>query len=109
MSYPTLMVHLELDRPNAGLLAMAGDLAGRLHSRVIGVATAQPIVFSYNDGYIAARQDRRRLRAWFDGSLPISTAGRGSVARPARYQGRVHSAAGRGRRKRHLGIRHLGS
>lgn len=64
MRYPTLMVHLELDRPNAGLLAMAGDLAGRLHSRVIGVATAQPIVFSYDDGYIAGvviEQNKREL------------------------------------------------
>ena len=37
MSYATLMVHLDLDRPNAGLLAIAGDMADRFHSRVPGI------------------------------------------------------------------------
>lgn len=64
MSYSTLMVHLELDQPNASLLAIADDLAGRLHSRVVGVATAQPIIFSYDNGYIAGaviQQNKREL------------------------------------------------
>lgn len=51
MSYATLMVHLDLDRPNAGLLAIAGDMADRFHSRVVGIATGQPIVYAYGDAY----------------------------------------------------------
>lgn len=53
MSYPTLMVNLDLDRPNSGLLAVADELADRFHSRVIGITSGQPIVYSYDDGYIA--------------------------------------------------------
>ena len=51
MSYATLMVHLDLDQSNAGLLAIADDIASRFHSRVVGIATGQPIVYAYGDGY----------------------------------------------------------
>ena len=52
MSYATLMVHLELDRSNAGLLAVAGEMADRFHSRVVGIAAGQPMVYASGDGYV---------------------------------------------------------
>ena len=51
MTYTTLMVHLELGRPNAGLLAIARDLAERLHAGVIGIAACQPTPIGYGEGY----------------------------------------------------------
>ena len=47
MSYSTLMVHLDLDRSNEARLQMAGELAERFDSRLIGVAAAdiQPLYF----------------------------------------------------------------
>jgi nucleotide-binding universal stress UspA family protein len=54
VSYSTLMVHLELGKPNAGLLAVAGDLAERFHAHVIGIAACQPMQFVYGMGYVSA-------------------------------------------------------
>jgi nucleotide-binding universal stress UspA family protein len=52
MTYATLMVHLELGRSNAGLLAIVGDLAERFRAGVIGIAGCQTILTSNNDGYV---------------------------------------------------------
>jgi nucleotide-binding universal stress UspA family protein len=54
VSYSTLMVHLELGKPNAGLLAVAGDLAELFHAHVIGIAACQPMQFVYGMGYVSA-------------------------------------------------------
>ena len=51
MPYTTLMVHLELGRPNAGLLNIARDLAERLNAGVIGIAACQPVPIGYGEGY----------------------------------------------------------
>lgn len=51
MSCKTLMVHLELDGKNAGLLKIAADLAGMLNARVIGIAACQPMQMVYDEGY----------------------------------------------------------
>ena len=40
MSYSTLMVHLDLERPNEALLRVAGDLATRFKAGLIGTAAA---------------------------------------------------------------------
>lgn len=64
MSYAALMVHLELGRPNAALLRIAGDLAERLRASVIGVALCQPMRIIYNDGYMppnVIEQERREV------------------------------------------------
>ena len=53
MTYATLMVHMELGRPNTGLLEIAGDLAERFHAGLIGIAARQPLQMIYGDGYIA--------------------------------------------------------
>ena len=45
----TLMVHLELGRPNPGLLQMAGDLAERFHAGVIGIRSSQRMPVLYGD------------------------------------------------------------
>lgn len=51
MTYATLLVHLELGRPNTGLLKIAAELAERFHACVIGVAARQPLQMMYGDGY----------------------------------------------------------
>jgi nucleotide-binding universal stress UspA family protein len=61
MTYATLMVHLELGRSNAGLLRVAGDLAGRFSSAVIGVAACQPMPMYYADGYSGDMIEQDRL------------------------------------------------
>ena len=52
MSYATLIVHLELGQPNAGLLQVAGDLAERFQARVIGIVACQPMQIAFADGYV---------------------------------------------------------
>ena len=42
MTYKTLMVHLELDGDNEGVLKITGDLAERFGARIIGIAACQP-------------------------------------------------------------------
>ena len=64
MGYKTLMVHLELGRPNAGLLAITSDLAQRLKAAVIGIAGCQPIQLMYNETYVAGdilAEDRKLI------------------------------------------------
>lgn len=64
MSFPTLMAHLELGRPNTGVLKVVGDLAGRLGAQVIGVVACQPVQMLYGDGFLAGEvieQDRAEI------------------------------------------------
>jgi nucleotide-binding universal stress UspA family protein len=64
MTYATLMVRLELGHENTDLLKIAGDLARRLNSRLIGIAVCQPIRIIYNDGYVPGEiidQDRQQI------------------------------------------------
>lgn len=56
MSYASLMVHLEVGRSNAGVLAVAAELAERFHSRVVGIATGRPVIYPCGDGYISGDQ-----------------------------------------------------
>ena len=53
MTYATLMVHLELGRPNAGVLRVATDLAARFHTRIVGIAAGEPMMAMAGDGYIS--------------------------------------------------------
>jgi nucleotide-binding universal stress UspA family protein len=53
MDCKTIMVHLELSQTNDGLLAIAGDLAERLHARVIGITGCQPVQLAYADTYFS--------------------------------------------------------
>ena len=85
MSYATVMVHLELGHPNAGLLRIAGDLAIRLHANVVGITACQPMRLIYNDGYVPGEiieQDRQQIddeiklaRAEFHAALDTRVAG----------------------------------
>ena len=64
MGYATLMVHLELGRPNTALLKVTGELAGQLKADVVGIAACQPMRILYNDGYVPAEiveQDRLEI------------------------------------------------
>jgi len=53
MTYKTLMLHLDLGRPNAGLLSIVGDLAAKFRASVIGIAACQPLQLAYGDGYVS--------------------------------------------------------
>ena len=53
MSYATLMVHMELGRPNTGLLKITAELAERFQAGVVGIAARQPIQMVYGDGYVS--------------------------------------------------------
>lgn len=47
MTYKSLMVHLDLNGDNTGVLAVAAELASRFNARVIGVAACQPLQVFY--------------------------------------------------------------
>lgn len=49
MEYKTLMVHLELNGDNDGVLKIAGELAERFKAKVIGIAAAQPVKILYDE------------------------------------------------------------
>lgn len=53
MGYKTLMVHLELNGDNEGVLKIAGELAERFNAKVIGIAAAQPVRILYDEGCTA--------------------------------------------------------
>jgi nucleotide-binding universal stress UspA family protein len=64
MSYATLMVHMELGRPNTGLLSVTAELAERFHAGVVGIAARQPLQLVYGDGYVSGdlyQQDRDEI------------------------------------------------
>ena len=50
----TLMVHLELDGKNAGLLNIAADLANKFDAHVIGIAACQPTQMLFDEGLMAS-------------------------------------------------------
>jgi nucleotide-binding universal stress UspA family protein len=54
MTYKTLLVHLDLNGDNEGLLKITGDLAMRFDAKVIGIVAAQPIQPLYDEGFAAA-------------------------------------------------------
>ncbi len=63
MSYSTLMVHLDIDRPNDARLQIAGELAERFDARIIGIAAADTQPLYYMEGAVAQdvlEQDRVR-------------------------------------------------
>jgi nucleotide-binding universal stress UspA family protein len=65
MSYATLMVHLELGRPNTGLLQIVGDLAAKFQASVVGITACQPLQLSYGDGYVSGdvvEQDQAEIQ-----------------------------------------------
>lgn len=65
MAWKSLMVHLELNSDNAGLLAIARDLARQCDARMIGITACQPIQILYNEGWTATdvvTQDRDEIK-----------------------------------------------
>lgn len=64
MTYSTLMVHMDLGRPNDAVLAVAADLAERFKAGVTGVAACQPMQMGYMEGYASGDmidQDRTEI------------------------------------------------
>jgi nucleotide-binding universal stress UspA family protein len=53
MTYKSIMVHLELNGDNKGVLGVAAELALRFNTRVIGVAGCQPTHVLANEGVFA--------------------------------------------------------
>ncbi len=66
MSFKSLMVHIDLDRPNDARIKIAGDLAKRFDAGVIGIAACREVPFAYSDGYAASQlieQERKTIAA----------------------------------------------
>jgi hypothetical protein len=74
MSNTTLMVHLELGRSNAGLLAIARDLAGHLSAGVIGIAACQPAPIGYGEGYDISGELVQAARDELERELKVAEA-----------------------------------
>ncbi len=55
MAYKTLLVHLELNADNAGLLEITAALADRFEAGVIGVAACQPSQLMAEEGFAAGK------------------------------------------------------
>src|SRR5262245_44514404 len=53
MTFSTLMVHLELEHANDARLQIAGDLAEKFGSKLIGIAAADPQPPHYASGIVA--------------------------------------------------------
>lgn len=53
MTYKSLLVHLELNGDNEGVLRIAAELARRSDARVVGVAACQPMSVLYSEGFFA--------------------------------------------------------
>jgi len=69
MTYKTLMVHLELNGDNDGVLKIAGDLAERFDARVIGIAACQPLRDLAYEGFAAGEamvEDRAEIQKELD-------------------------------------------
>jgi len=54
MTYKTILVHLDLNGDNEGVLNIAAQLAERFEARLIGIAAAQPTHPLYEEGYAMA-------------------------------------------------------
>ena len=52
MDYRTLLVHLDLNSDNTGLLNVTAELAERFGARVVGIAAAQPIQPLVDEGFV---------------------------------------------------------
>lgn len=53
MPYASLMVHLDIGRPNVEVLQVAADLGIRLGARIIGIAACQPVQLAYAEGGVS--------------------------------------------------------
>ncbi|MGB8278118.1 MAG: universal stress protein [Methylovirgula sp.] len=66
MSFKSLMVHIDLDRPNDTRIKIAGTLAERFGAGVIGIAVCREVPLAYSDGYSASQlieQERKTIAA----------------------------------------------
>lgn len=64
--YSTLMVNLELDKDNAVLLGITGDLAERFDADVVGIVASKPFSPMVGDGIVSAEvvgRDRAMIEA----------------------------------------------
>lgn len=66
MSFKSLMVHIDLNRPNDARIKVAKSFAERFEAGVIGVAACREVPFAYSDGYAASQlieQERKAITA----------------------------------------------
>lgn len=98
MAFKSLMVHIDLDRPNDTRIKIAGALADRFGAGVIGVSACREVPFSYSDGYAASQlieAERKsitermktaeaRFRNCLDGHAKF-VEWRGAIAEPTEY------------------------
>lgn len=62
MTFPTIMVHLDIDRPDDACLRIAGDLAEHFDAKLIGVAAAD-LESSYYEQGVFAQELFEQLRS----------------------------------------------
>lgn len=85
MSFKSLMVHIELDRPNDTRIKIAGDLAKRFGAGVIGIAAYREVPFYYSDGYAATEVIEKERQALAARMRAAETLFRGAFADQAKF------------------------
>ncbi len=63
MAYRSLMVQIDLNRPNDTRIKIAGALADRCGAGVIGIAACREVPFAYSDGYAASQLIERERKS----------------------------------------------
>jgi nucleotide-binding universal stress UspA family protein len=98
MAFKSLMVHIDLDRPNDTRVKIAGALAERFGAGVIGTTACREVPFTYSDGFAASQlieAERKsitarmqtaeaRFRNILDGHAKF-TEWRAAIAEPTEY------------------------
>ncbi len=98
MAFKSLMVHIDLDRPNDTRIKIAGCLADRFGAGVIGIAACREVPFAYSDGFAASQlieEERKsiaarmqaaetRFRSVLDGHAKF-VEWRSAIAEPTEY------------------------
>ncbi|MHB8885214.1 MAG: universal stress protein [Methylovirgula sp.] len=85
MSFKSLMVHIDLNRPNDTRIKIAGDLAKRFGAGVIGIAACREIPFFYSDGYAATQVIEEERKALAARMQTAETLFRGAFAGQAKF------------------------
>ena len=99
MSFKSLMVQIDLNRPNDTRIKIAADLAERLGAGLIGITACPELPYTYSDGYAASQiieEERKAIsarmqlaeanfRCVLDGRHVKFVEWRSAIAEPAEY------------------------
>jgi nucleotide-binding universal stress UspA family protein len=85
MPFRSLMVHIDLDRPNDARIKIAGSLAERCGAGVIGIAACRALPVAYSDGYAAGRLIEEERKAIASRMKEAETRFRGLLGGHAKF------------------------